>query len=98
MLVVDGVPLAVDHVGEVVVLRDQDAVVGEQDVDAAHHVADALDVREHVASRDDLRVTVLIHDPASELLGEELPVARAGDPARLPGRLDTDRLAVELAE
>jgi hypothetical protein len=41
---------------------------------------------------------VLFHDPVRELLGEELPVARAGDPARLPGRLDTDRLAVELAQ
>ena len=41
------------------VLSDQDTVIGEQDVDAAHHVVDVFDVREDIAGRDDLRMSVL---------------------------------------
>jgi hypothetical protein len=72
MLVVDGVPLAVHDRGEVVVLGDQDAVVGEQDADAAHHVGDVIDVREDVAGGDDLRLAVLGDDLPGDRLGEEL--------------------------
>jgi hypothetical protein len=96
MLVVDGVPLAVDDGLKVVVFGDQDPVIGEQRPDAAHRIRDVLDVRQDVAGGNDPGLAVLRDDSSRELLGEELPVGGAGDPVGLPRRLNPDRPAVEL--
>jgi hypothetical protein len=85
MLVVDGVPLAAIHDRrEIMVLGDQHTVIGEQHVDAAHHVTDVLDVREHVARGDHLRRPCSATDALGRALAEELPVA--GPAIRRPAR------------
>ena len=92
---VDGVPLAVvDDRLEVVVLRDQGPVVGEQRVDAGHHVVEVVDVGEHVRRGHELRRgRAPPRSGTASSSREELAVHGPVDLVGLAGRLDPDGAA-----
>jgi hypothetical protein len=85
-----------------VVLRDENPVVSQQDVDPAHHVVNVVDVRKDIAGRNYIGLPMVRDDLPSDIFAEELFVdgihAVVHHPQTLPRRLHPYRPAIKLAE